>query len=260
MNRTRAIFAGGVSADFDQSVGWRIFGDQRSRVLRSLPDVAEVVGSHAIAIKYPIIGTSTVLLSTETHEPLGFISTEIDIKPVEESTARHFRTIAYILGATVYHCATVADRYCETAREMHRNEQRLSVAAQTHAIRSGVEEIYYDFEACVTRARRLYDLPCPLIWARWRPDGRGAGVRTTSKGRSKRALRRHRIWWIESYIVLSRMVGSRETIAYALSTSVSWRSAEGPFATNAIRTAGGTLWCRFQIILKSAHGGISRSA
>jgi hypothetical protein len=120
---------------------------------------------------FPLDRRSSVLLvNPRDREYLGVQLTALMQRALTERTLLHVRRLSYALGVMVYHCANLAELYVRICHRMSLMS-RVDRATSDPLLGFGYnEEPYFEFDALVAAARRLYDAPRELLWQAF--DGR----------------------------------------------------------------------------------------
>jgi hypothetical protein len=162
MSFTRAIYLGGVET-VATADGWRLVTadcrfDVPAAVLTSMPYRGPVL----------VMGTGSpplwLLTNQRTGRALEVENTELMTRPLDGRSLFEIRNLNYHLGAAIYHCKRLALAYAELCSSADRLSKIPGAADMNRFIHQGADDAYYEFDACVTAARRVYDVLKFPLW------------------------------------------------------------------------------------------------
>lgn len=108
--------------------------------------------------------TQPMLLNPKSGRLFAIELSELMLSRNRPGALFHRRRLAYGLGAMIHHCTNIAGSYariCERVAEMSCIPE---FDPGPHSIFQGNEEPYFEFDALVTAARRIYDAPSSMLW------------------------------------------------------------------------------------------------
>jgi hypothetical protein len=116
----------------------------------------------------------TPILAMDVHNPQSWVLIHARGSVVQRSlltdsinarNLQHIRNLSYHLGAVSYHCTELALVYADLCRDLTNINTRLPDGRHaTHTTFGGAEDAYYEFDACVTAARRIYSALREPLW------------------------------------------------------------------------------------------------
>jgi hypothetical protein len=90
---------------------------------------------------------------------------------------QHKRNLDYVLGASIYHCARLADIYAQICRAFvdtpmrkHSKSDRVGFVTIGHT--ADPEYVYYEVDALLTAVRRAYEALRAVLWHQWPGKGK----------------------------------------------------------------------------------------
>jgi hypothetical protein len=158
LNATRAIFAGGIEAQREGQT-WKLVTN--GRTFDSFLSLQTAVGKPFLVEMIPEPPIH-LLLHPRTGEALEIaIGKWLSSGQLNARNLFHVRNLTYHVHAATYHCRRLAFAYAELcstiARFPNRDIDRVIFGGGDHA--------YFEFDACVTAARRTYDALKYPLWS-----------------------------------------------------------------------------------------------
>jgi hypothetical protein len=160
-----AVFAGGIEARLSDNK-WAVSG-RPAPLYDSLEDVARALAALPVMISYqdspetPIFKT---ILNAATGRALNVTVIELNQHMFSADRLFHVRYLQYLFSALNYHCKQMVGLYADCTVQMEKVSRIPKFGTDDHVMRPGHEEMYFEFDAIVSVALRLYDAPGPLLW------------------------------------------------------------------------------------------------
>ena len=175
MTPIRYLYPGGIEA-VTTNGGWRLLHGARDDLV--FPSVAEI--SEALR-RRPVVVISRVA----NHDPISLLIdhstkglfdeclSELMNQAREPATLFHVHHIVYTLGATAYHCEQLAECYASISKDFARLPSIPGALNGEPAMFGRQPTPYYEFDACITAARRLFEACRHLMWKTYGRGGPG---------------------------------------------------------------------------------------
>lgn len=162
MNTNKIILRGGVELVRAQG-RWR-FSTSESEInsdsLNSLLAKRPIVAAQSTGRR-----PSWMLCAVESGAILNIGLADLINRPLDERSLWHVRNIEYHAAACVYHCVRLATGYrdaCEGAAHIASIPGMDPGPSMSYG---GQEDGYFEFDACVTAARRMYEALRAPLWS-----------------------------------------------------------------------------------------------
>jgi hypothetical protein len=162
MSNARLVYAGGVEAEGGVD-GWRLVTAERKFPTVEALQAEISLGNHMLCQpggELPI----WLLSSSRSGRYLLVDQSELLLGQRLGDKLWHIRNLSYHLGAVIYHCTRLALAYVELCKATFDFSRIPGFTASGRINRQGAEKAYYEFDACVTAARRIYDVLRFPIW------------------------------------------------------------------------------------------------
>ena len=175
MTPIRYLYPGGIEAA-TTSGGWRLLHGARDDLV--FPSVAAV--SEALR-RRPVVLTSTVanrepislLIDHSAKSLFGECLSNLMNRAHEPATLFHVHHVAYTLGSTAYHCEQLAECYASISKDFARLPSIPGALDGEPAMFGRQPAPYYEFDACITAARRVFEACRHLMWKTHGSGGTG---------------------------------------------------------------------------------------
>jgi len=165
MDFSRAVFPGGIEARI-QGNEWHVIGND-SHPFASIESVIGWLGELPVLMSFrlpPEAREMSMLLNPLTRR--GF---EVEVSELSQhlnvpGQLFHVRYLQYLFGCLNYHCKQLVDLYVACTSRSRAIAAIPGFGSEGHAMFQGQEELYFEFDAIVSVALRLYDAPGALLW------------------------------------------------------------------------------------------------
>lgn len=166
MTPIRYLYPGGIEAVLTER-GWRLLHGAREELV--YPSVARVSETlHCLPVVMTgIVANSdsmSVLLDHSSNDLFGFLLSDLMNRPLDAATLFEVHHVAYALGATGYHCQQLAECYASISKSFARIQEIPGTRGTDRAVFGNHPAPYYEFDACVTAGRRLFEAGRHLLW------------------------------------------------------------------------------------------------
>jgi hypothetical protein len=159
---TRVIFRQGIELSAT-SAGW-VFTTAPGAVYESLEAAAAVLPSPRPILLQEANSPLLLLVNERTNTPIALERTELLNRPTAGKKLFDIRNLQYHVGAVEYHTQQLALEYVGASVAGARTSTLPGSAIENRMNLSSREECYFEFDACVTAVRRIYDVLRFPLW------------------------------------------------------------------------------------------------
>jgi hypothetical protein len=172
----RVIFEKGIEISHGEDGVWFYKSSLTKQSVANRAEVSKKYSARPILLSTCVAAGDkrqiTLLFPTEGNQVLELEQTDLQqMAIVKDIPMIHQFNLNYIIGAVVYHCKRLAERYSEICSTFSQGPTG-SHHRIDRAIFSGQFEAYYEFEALITAATRAYDTTRHVLWRAF--GGRGS--------------------------------------------------------------------------------------
>ena len=169
MELSRVVFRNGIEARM-LAGRWQLSNCHRedsARTFGTPQEIQALVGSPPVVVEPKLIANSPLLVNPRTGRFFGVEVTELSQGMLRPATIYQVRRLIYGLEAMIYHCTILATLYPRICARMAALSRIPGGTQDPLVLFQGNEEPYFEFDALVTTARRLYDAPSAALWNRF---------------------------------------------------------------------------------------------
>jgi len=161
MNSARIVYGGGVEAE-ECVGGWRL--NTANLIFPTIQTLQGELGLRA-PVLHKLQGAFHLWLLCNPRSERYF---QVDLAELTSQSHGeqlwHVRNLSYHLGAVVYHCTRLGLAYVELCNSISQSTQLQGAGFSDKVFLSSGDEAYYEFDACVTAARRIFDVLSYPLW------------------------------------------------------------------------------------------------
>lgn len=177
MTPIRYLYPGGIEAVAGLG-GWQLkHGAPESSAFVSISEASVAIGAVPVVATAEVSsGTITsLLIDHQSSEVFGLRLSSLMNRQLSADTLYAVHGVAYSLGAVGYHCQQLAECYAAICQQFSGLPATLNAGGEARAVFGGQSVAYYEFDACITASRRVFEALRAVMWRAF--DGKGAQPR-----------------------------------------------------------------------------------